>query len=191
MPGTGYEVQPCPERLPNDVEVGDTVAKWYGPPDNKWWVGKVWAVNKRLKKKENISVNFDAGGEYGATSDNILADAESYGSDKIGGWVLLKPIPIDLDKDEAVEEDEVDEVEEVEADDDAGVAAKGGAASSSGAASSKTTPATGATGGKKKAKRQRPKGDLSPPAAAPAAAESEEEPEKKAKKNKKGKAKAA
>ena len=58
-------------------------------------------VNKKRTKQENVCVAFDDG------DGMFLADAESYGADKL--WCLLKPIPIELDEDEA--EPEADEAE--------------------------------------------------------------------------------
>jgi hypothetical protein len=57
-PGTGLEVLPCPAKLPHDLELGGKLARWFGPPYNAWYVGKIAEVNKRRTKSENVSVEF-------------------------------------------------------------------------------------------------------------------------------------
>lgn len=59
------------------------------------YVGKVVEINRRRTKNENVSVEYDE--EQGKTLGLMVADAETYGSQKL--WVLLKPIPIELDSD--------------------------------------------------------------------------------------------
>ena len=90
-PGEGFDVLPCPSKLPHDIEPGEKIARWFGPPYNGWYMGKVIEVNKRRTKQENVCVAFEDG------NGMFLADAESYGADKL--WCLLKPIPIELDDD--------------------------------------------------------------------------------------------
>ena len=115
-------MHPCPSKLPHDIELGQWAARWFGPPYNSWHVGKVKGgmplalepspsdshiaksrdrcsppcateVNKKRTKQENVCVAFDDG------DGMFLADAESYGADKL--WCLLKPIPIELSESEA------------------------------------------------------------------------------------------
>ena len=50
-------------------------------------------MNKKRTKQENVCVAFDDG------DGMFLADAESYGADKL--WCLLKLIPIELSESEA------------------------------------------------------------------------------------------
>ena len=59
-----------------------------------WYVGNIWEVNRRRTKSENVSVEFDDD-TYGETRGMFVAAAETYGTDKL--WVVLKPIPIELD----------------------------------------------------------------------------------------------
>ena len=54
----------------------------------------IWEVNRRRTKSENVSVEFDDD-TYGETRGMFVAAAETYGTDKL--WVVLKPIPIELD----------------------------------------------------------------------------------------------
>ena len=85
---------PCPAKLPHDLEVSQKLARWFGPPYNAWYVGNIAEVNKRRTKSENVSVEFDDD-TYGETRGMFVAAAETYGTDKL--WVVLKPIPIELD----------------------------------------------------------------------------------------------
>ena len=57
-PGTGFEVLPCPTKLPHDLQVSQKLARWFGPPYNSWYVGSIAEVNKRRTKMENVSVEF-------------------------------------------------------------------------------------------------------------------------------------
>ena len=59
-----------------------------------WYVGNIWEVNRRRTTSENVSVEFDDD-TYGETRGMFVAAAETYGTDKL--WVVLKPIPIELD----------------------------------------------------------------------------------------------
>ena len=92
-PGEGFELLPCPTKLPHDLEPGQPLARWFGPPYNMWYVGKIDEVNKRRTKSENVSVAFNDA-THGETRGMFIADAESYGADKL--WVLLKGIPIEV-----------------------------------------------------------------------------------------------
>ena len=49
---------PCPTKLPHDLEVGQKMALWFGPPYNTWYVGNIVEVNKKRTKSENVSVAF-------------------------------------------------------------------------------------------------------------------------------------
>ena len=73
------------------------MARWFGPPYNAWFVGKVDHINKRRTKQENVCVAFNDK-EYGETHGMFVADAATYGADKL--WCLLKPITIDLSDDD-------------------------------------------------------------------------------------------
>ena len=84
----------CPTKLPHDLEQGQRLARWFGPPYNAWYVGKIDQVNRRRTKSENVSVAFNDE-TYGETVGMFIADADSYGADKM--WVLLEGIPINLD----------------------------------------------------------------------------------------------
>ena len=64
------------------------------PTTYAWYVGNIWEVNRRRTKSENVSVEFDDD-TYGETRGMFVAAAETYGTDKL--WVVLKPIPIELD----------------------------------------------------------------------------------------------
>jgi len=96
-PGTGFEVLPCPTKLPHDLQVSQKLARWFGPPYNSWYVGSIAEVNKRRTKMENVSVEFKDD-TYGVTRGTFVAEADTYGADKL--WVVLKPIPIELEEDE-------------------------------------------------------------------------------------------
>ena len=86
---------PKNRQLPHDLEVGQKLARWFGPgPYNAWYVGNIWEVNRRRTKSENVSVEFNDD-TYGETRGMFVAAAETYGTDKL--WVVLKPIPIELD----------------------------------------------------------------------------------------------
>lgn len=36
-PGEGFTVLPCPAKLPHDIEIGQLMAQWFGPPYNAWY----------------------------------------------------------------------------------------------------------------------------------------------------------
>ena len=76
---------------------GQKLARWFGPPYNKWYVGTITEVNRRRTKQENVSVEF-VDDKYGTTWGHFLASAEDYGADKL--WVVLELIPIQLDSDD-------------------------------------------------------------------------------------------
>jgi hypothetical protein len=46
---------------------------------------------------ENVSVEFKDD-TFGVTRSTFVAEADTYGADKL--WVVLKPIPIELDEDD-------------------------------------------------------------------------------------------
>ena len=85
---------PCPTKLPHDLEVGQHMAQWFGPPYNAWHVGIISEINRRRTKSENVSVQFNVATE-GETTSVMVADAETYGAHRL--WVLLKPIPVSVD----------------------------------------------------------------------------------------------
>ena len=66
-------------------------------------MGKIDEVNRRRTKSENVSVAFNDTTQ-GETRGMFIADAESYGAEKL--WVLLKGIPIELDGDDEDGDDE-------------------------------------------------------------------------------------
>ena len=86
----------CPAKLPHDLAEGQKLARWFGSPYNKWYVGKITEVNRRRSKQENVAVEF-VDEEDGTTWAHFVASAEDYGADKL--WVVLEPIPIELDDD--------------------------------------------------------------------------------------------
>ena len=53
-------------------------------------------VNRRRTKQENVSVEFEDE-QFGTTWGHFLASADDYGADRL--WVVLEPIPIELDAD--------------------------------------------------------------------------------------------
>lgn len=91
--GEGFQVLPCPAKLPHDLQVGQRMAQWFGPPYNAWYVGKILEINKRRTKTDNVQVEF-SDETYGQTTSLMVADGATYGADKL--WVVLKPIPVDL-----------------------------------------------------------------------------------------------
>jgi hypothetical protein len=92
-PGIGYEVMPCPAKVPHDIEPGTKLARWFGPPYNDWFVGKVDHVNKRRTKAENVCVHFNDK-TYGETMGMFCALKEEYGANRL--WCLLKGSAIEL-----------------------------------------------------------------------------------------------
>ena len=99
--GEGFSVLPCPTKLPHDLEVGQRMAQWFGPPYNAWYVGKIAEINRRRTRSENVSVEFNDETD-GETRGLMVADAETYGADRL--WCLLKPIPVELDSDSETSE---------------------------------------------------------------------------------------
>ena len=95
--GEGFEVLPCPARLPQDLEVGQKVARWFGSPYNAWYTGKIEQVNKRKTIQDNVTAEF-TDETHGTTWGHWVASADTYGADR--KWVLLKPVPIELDDEE-------------------------------------------------------------------------------------------
>ena len=93
----GFDVLSCPSKLPHEIQPGQKMARWFGPPYNAWFVGTVDHVNKRRTKSENVCVAFESETE-GKTTGMFVAEAETYGADKL--WCLLKPIPIELDSED-------------------------------------------------------------------------------------------
>ena len=91
-PGTGFEVQPCPVKLPHDLEEGGKLARWFGQPYNAWYMGAIKEVNRRRTKQENVTVEF-VDETHGMTWGHFLADPKTYGADK--EWIVLKEIPIE------------------------------------------------------------------------------------------------
>ena len=72
---------PCPARVPKDLVVGNRVAFWFGPPFDKWCIGKITEINKRKTTSDNVKVQFEDG------PVNLLVSTETYGVEK--EWVLL------------------------------------------------------------------------------------------------------
>ena len=72
-PGTGFEVLPCPTKLPHDLQVSQKLARWFGPPYNSWYVGSIAEVNKRRTKMENVPVEFKDD-TYGVTRGTFVAE---------------------------------------------------------------------------------------------------------------------
>jgi len=64
-----------------------------------WHVGKIIDINKRRTKQDNTTAEFDDA-EEGKTWGHWCASADNYSADR--QWVLLKPIPLDLDDMEVV-----------------------------------------------------------------------------------------
>ena len=93
---SGYEILPCPDKLPHDIEPGQKLARWFGPPYNAWFVGKVVHINKRRTVTENVCVAF-SDETYGETTGQFVADKETYGAERL--WCLLRQIPVPLDED--------------------------------------------------------------------------------------------
>ena len=86
------------EAPPRPIEPGQRLARWFGPPCNAWFVlGKVDHINKRRTKSENVCVAFKDP-TFGETRGMFVADADTYGADRL--WSLLRAIPIELDDDE-------------------------------------------------------------------------------------------
>ena len=77
------------------------MAQWFGEGYN--YVGKITEINKRRTVQDNVSVAF-SDELHGETSSQMVADANTYGADKL--WVLLKAIPVDITADDDEEERE-------------------------------------------------------------------------------------
>eukprot|EP00966_Prymnesium_polylepis_P333088 7388556-Prymnesium_polylepis.1 len=88
------------EAPPRPIEPGQRLARWFGPPYNAWFVGKVDHINKRRTKSENVCVAFNDA-TFGETRGMFVADADTYGTDRL--WCLLRAIPIELDADDEAE----------------------------------------------------------------------------------------
>ena len=80
--------------MPHELEIGQKVARWFGPPYNAWYTGKIVLVNKRKTKQDNVTAEF-CDEINGTTWANFLGSEDTYGANRT--WVLLKPIPIDLE----------------------------------------------------------------------------------------------
>ena len=81
------------------------MAQWFGPPYNSWYIGKIVEVNKRRTKSENVLVEFvDTTNETLTDTSLMVADAETYGAEKLS--VILDPIPIELSSSEPETDDE-------------------------------------------------------------------------------------
>ena len=89
-PGEALQVLPCPPRVPQELEVGQPVARWFGEGYNAWFVGKIVMVNKRKTKTDNVTAEFYYEDE-GTTWGHWCASADNYGANR--KWVLLKVIP--------------------------------------------------------------------------------------------------
>ena len=86
---------PAASRPRGRPEAGALVRPPLGQPTpGTWATTNIWEVNRRRTKSENVSVEFDDD-TYGETRGMFVAAAETYGTDKL--WVVLKPIPIELD----------------------------------------------------------------------------------------------
>ena len=85
----GYEVLPCPVKLPHDIKQGATMALWFGTPYNEWYVGTVSEVNRRRTIQENVSVRFVDKTTNVETRGMLVAQAETYGAQRL--WCLLAP----------------------------------------------------------------------------------------------------
>ena len=70
---------PCPARLPHELEVGQKVARWFGPPYNAWYLGKIEQVNKRRTVQDNVTAEF-TDKTYGTTWGHWLAIADTCGA---------------------------------------------------------------------------------------------------------------
>ena len=75
------------------------MAQWFGPPYNAWHVGKIVEINRRRSKSENVAVQFSNETE-GETQSLMIADANTYGADRL--WVVLRPLPIEVSDDSSV-----------------------------------------------------------------------------------------
>ena len=104
-PGLGYNVLSCPSNVPGDLETGTFVARWFGAPYNKWYVGKILEVNKRRTVQENVTAITFTDEVDGETLGHFVASKDNYGADR--DWVLLKQITIELDAGE-MEVEEID-----------------------------------------------------------------------------------
>ena len=68
-----------------------------GSPYNTWYTGKIEQVNKRKTIQDNVTAEF-TDETHGTTWGHWVASADTYGADR--KWVLLKPVPIELDDEE-------------------------------------------------------------------------------------------
>ena len=57
---------------------------------------KIVEINRRRSKSENVAVQFSNETE-GETQSLMIADANTYGADRL--WVVLRPLPIEVDDD--------------------------------------------------------------------------------------------
>ena len=84
-PGEGFNVLPCPAKLPHDLQVGQKLARRFGEGYNNWYVGKITEVNRRRTKQENVSVEFEDE-QFGTTWGHFLTSADGHGADRL--WVV-------------------------------------------------------------------------------------------------------
>ena len=107
--GEGYTIEPCPRKVPKDLEVGMRIALWrVRRPLLSWFVGTIKELNKRRTVQENVTVAFEDE-KYGSTDGHFVAKKDTYGANQ--KWCLLKPIPIELDDDDEDDDDEDDDDE--------------------------------------------------------------------------------
>ena len=63
-----------------------------------WYTGKISRSTSGARSRTNVTAEF-CDPKDSKTWGHWIADANTYGTDRL--WVLIKPIPIDLDEDDA------------------------------------------------------------------------------------------
>ena len=85
----------CPTQVPKDLQQGQEIVAYFGPPYSAWFEGEIVQVNRRKYRSENVHAMFyfvDARGARTGEKDtgDILCLKENYGAN--GAWALLQPV---------------------------------------------------------------------------------------------------
>lgn len=85
----------CPTQVPKDLQQGQEIVAYFGPPCSAWFEGEIVQVNMRKYRSENVHAMFyfvDAQGARTGEKDtgDILCLKENYGAN--GAWALLQPV---------------------------------------------------------------------------------------------------
>jgi hypothetical protein len=87
------DIEECPSEVKSlkeheECSRGSYVSVYFGPPENKWYEGQLWKVNRRLgadTATDNVQVNYP---EENDQKYNLLFTVDNYGPDQL--WVIPK-----------------------------------------------------------------------------------------------------